>query len=442
MRRLLLIAYGFPPVSRVDSYGAAARARGLAKRGWEVHVLTVADPPTFLLDDSLVASLPPNVIVHRAWSLEPTRVLQALRSRPSGASTTKPEAGKAARSYTSLPQWLVRFFRSLFFPDEKVGWTPWAVRMGQDLHRDTPFDAIVSTGPSYSAHVVGRKLAAKTRLPWLAVLMDPIVGCYAFPPVTPLHAWLFRRFETQIANEARAVAIATRPWAEALAERNPTARRRVFVFSNGFNPADFDTPPPPPHDGFLVSYVGTFQLSIRPDVFLDAVALLRRDPAFARDIRIRFVSPLDPQTSEALAARGLDDLVERTGLLGHTAAIAKMREADVLLFVLGPEEESKGILTGKLPEYLAAGRMILGLAPEGVASEAIRRSGCGVVVAPDDVDGVAAALREMYELWLAGRPLVPDPRVVAQFDAERSFDRLDSVLSTLVSGRAWEGEDF
>ena len=143
-----------------------------------------------------------------------------------------------------------------------------------------------------------------------------------------------------------------------------------------------------------------------------------------------------------MAVRGLTDVVERTGHVDHQAAVSYMRGADVLLIVLGPEPESTGILTGKLPEYLASGRMILGLVPEGVAAEAIRQSGGGLVVAPDDVEGAVAALKRMYGLWLAGRPLTPDPEYVSRFDAQRSFDRLDSVASSLASTGSWEGEGF
>ena len=142
-------------------------------------------------------------------------------------------------------------------------------------------------------------------------------------------------------------------------------------------------------------------------------------------------------SGEALRLR---DVVERTGLVTHQAAVDQMREADVLLFILGPEPASRGILSGKLPEYLAAGKMILGLAPDGVATDVIRRSGVGVVVDPDDVEGVVAALRSMHKRWQSGEPQAPDPHLVDEFNRERTMDRLDVVLSDLQSQGAWRDD--
>ncbi len=438
MKRLLLVSYGFPPVSRVQSQGAAKLAKGLASRGWEVHALTVADPPTHLFDETLVAELPGNVITHTAYSLEPTRALQWLRRRRGSFLTGGTEVLRAApeRSYTSLPPGLVRLMRALFFPEEKVGWAPFALREARRLNQRQPFDAVVSTGPPYTAHLIAHAFARRTGTPWAAVLMDPIVGCYAFPPVTPLHAWLFRRLEAEVARDAAIITAATQPWLEALLRRNPGATDRVMLLPNGFDPADFEDEAPAKCDGFTISYVGTFQLSIRPDTFLAAVERLLADDAFARDLRIRFVGPRDPRTDAQVAARGLEDRVERTGLLPHREAIREMRSADALLFVLGPEPESAGILTGKLPEYLASGSTVLAETPAGVASELIKRAGAGPVVAPGDVEGMTQALAEVYRLWRTGALPRADAQVVAALDRTRAIERFDEALSAAASMRS------
>ncbi len=433
MKRLLLVSYGFPPVGRVQSQGAAKLAKGLADRGWEVHALTVAEPPTFLFDDTLLAELPRNVFTHAAYSLEPTRALQVLRrlrARPRQSLEGRDGPGaRPERSYTSLPTGVVRAMRALFFPEEKIGWAPFALAKARRLHRQHPFDAIISTGPPYTAHIIARRFARATCVPWVAMLMDPIVGCYAFPPATPLHAELFRRLERHVARDAAIVTAATRPWLDAFRHRNPDTAARTMLFPNGFDPSDFADDPPPKHDGFAISYVGTFQLSIRPDTFLAAIEKLLVDDEFARDVRIRFVGPRDPRTDAQVVSRGLEDRIVRTGLLGHRQAIDEMRRAHVLLFVLGPEPESAGILTGKLPEYLASGATIIAEAPDGVASELIERAKAGPVVRPGDVEGLAEALAKVYGRWRSGHLPTPDAAVVAELNRDRAVTRLDEALS-------------
>lgn len=437
MKRILLVTYGFPPVSRVQSQGAAKLARGLAELGWETHVLTVADPPTYLLDESLTATLPDTIVTHATYSLEPTRLLQGIRKamrrrrRATPGDDRPPSAATlAARSYTSLPQGAVRVLRALFFPEEKIGWAPFAVAEARRLHRQTPFDVVLSTGPPYTSHIIARRFARRAGVPWFAVLMDPIVGCYAFPPPTPVHSWLFRRLERSVAHSAAGVAIATPQWRDEFLGRNPQARERAIPFPNSFDPALFEGPSPAPHDGFVVAYVGTFQLSIRPDDLLNTVSTLLDDPEIAPDIRVRFVSPLDPDTDAAITGRHLEGRVERTGLVSHAEAVREMRGADVLVLILGSDEASRGILTGKLPEYLAAGKPILAIAPEGVATATIRRAGAGTSVAPGDIAGVERALREMHARWRSGEVTSPDPAVVAEFDRTRVIAELDAALRT------------
>jgi glycosyltransferase involved in cell wall biosynthesis len=181
-----------------------------------------------------------------------------------------------------------------------------------------------------------------------------------------------------------------------------------------------------------VSYVGTFQLAVRPDDLLAAVAILRKDPVVGADLRVRFVAPLDPQTDQAIRRYGLGDAIERTGLVGHEEAVRQMLAADVLVLVLGPGAESAGILSGKLPEYLAAGRAVLAIVPEGVAADTIRRANAGEVVAPGDVEGIAAALRRLHAAWKSGALPRPDSTVVSEFDRSRNVARLDAALRGIV----------
>jgi hypothetical protein len=61
------------------------------------------------------------------------------------------------------------------------------------------------------------------------------------------------------------------------------------------------------------------------------------------------------------------------------------------------------VLSGKVFEYLAAERPILAVVPpDGAAAGLIRETGAGVVVAPDDVDGMVAALSDLHGRWQAG----------------------------------------
>src|SRR6185295_15064833 len=85
-------------------------------------------------------------------------------------------------------------------------------------------------------------------------------------------------------------------------------------------------------------------------------------------------------------------------------ALALQRDSDALLLLI-PEADGRGrgVLSGKVFEYLAAERPILAaVPPDGAAAELIEETGAGVVAAPDDVQGLARALSELHEAWQNG----------------------------------------
>jgi glycosyltransferase involved in cell wall biosynthesis len=398
--------------------------------GWDVTVLTVKDPLGGMMDDTLLRELPDSVRVERAWSPEPTRlvaVLRRLRRRPRGSS------GEGTRGYTSLPRGAIRFVQAFFIPDEKVGWTPWAVAAARRVHAANPVDVVLATGPPFSVYGVAWRVARRLGVPWVADLRDPIVGGYFFRPHTPLHGWLMRRYERKVARRAAYVVTASEGFTTEFVTRRPEVRERVLTLTNGFDPDDFAAVARTSREGFVLSYVGTFQGTVCPDTLLDALVVLRgRGAQVVRDVRVRFVGALDPQTGEAIERRGLGDVVERVGYLPHGEAVAEMCAADVLLLVLSSEAASGDVVPGKLPEYLGAGRPVLALVPEGVAADVVRRSGAGEVVHPDDVEGAAAALERLHAQWRDGTLPVPDPAVVAEFDRSRLVERYAEILRQVI----------
>ncbi len=81
--------------------------------------------------------------------------------------------GFLGADHASVKEKFARWVRAnLFLPDARVGWVRHAVRAGKVLSESPGFDAIVSTGPPHSAHLIGQKLARLTGKPWIADLRD------------------------------------------------------------------------------------------------------------------------------------------------------------------------------------------------------------------------------------------------------------------------------
>ncbi len=427
--RLLLISYEFPPKGGPGIQRPLQIARLLDAAGWDVTVLTVKDPPTAVLDPSAEAQIPAGVRVVRAWSLEPTRVLQWLRRM-----SRRPAPPIGAGGYSGAPTGVIRFVQAFFLPDEKLGWTPWAVRAALRQHAEEPFDVILASGPPFTAYRVAWKLASRLGVPWVADVRDPIVDNYFFSPPTSVHAHYMRRFERRIARSAARVIAATPQIRDDIAARNPMPSDRVLAITNGFDPEQFQGPAPLRNRrAFTVSYVGSFLSGSPSEPFLDAVRIaIDREPSLATDLRVRVVGPAGDPLVAAVGSRGLGDVVELVGFVPHDVAVTEMRSADVLLLVLADFPHLRAVLTGKLPEYLGARRPVLALVPDGAARDVLVRTGAAAVVASGDVEAAAEALLGMYRQWKAGELPEPDPEVVAEFDRTRLVARLGSVLEAVV----------
>jgi glycosyltransferase involved in cell wall biosynthesis len=138
--------------------------------------------------------------------------------------------------------------------------------------------------------------------------------------------------------------------------------------------------------------------------------------------------------ANVLRAPDLAPVVHVAGALSRPAAIALQRRADALLLV---SSHLKSHATGKLFEYLTADRPILALAGANEAARIVGETGTGEVVAPDDVDGIVAALRRV-----AQGSLTFAPRGVERYTYASAAQQLAGEVEVAIGRRAGRiGED-
>jgi glycosyltransferase involved in cell wall biosynthesis len=149
---------------------------------------------------------------------------------------------------------------------------------------------------------------------------------------------------------------------------------------------------------FTITHAGSFFGKRSPRPFLEALA------GTDLDITARFVGDFRPADREWSEALGLGDRLELHPYTTHRRALELQRSSDALLLLI-PEAggRGRGVLSGKVFEYLAAERPILAVVPpDGAAAGLIGEIGSGVVGAPEDVAGIREALEGLYGRWQAG----------------------------------------
>lgn len=382
--------------------------RYLPDFGWEPTVVTVREDAAAYpnLDESLSAEIAPSLEVVRTGAWDP----YALYARAQGKR--KEDAvgvGFVGESQMTPVQKLARWVRAnVFLPDARVGWLPYAVRQAARLVREaeasgTPFEAIITTGPPHSTHLAGLWLKRKYGLPWVADFRDPWTGIdFAEDlPATTLARRFDAAMERRVLLEADAVPVVSEAMRRDLAAIEP--RANLVVLPNGFDPADFPSPAPKVEaNAFTILYTGNLNAARDPEALWRSLARLEAPRTMSR-LRVRLVGNIDPSVLASAEAAGVAELVETAPYVPHGEAIALMRQSAMLLLVINRVPGAEGIVTGKVFEYVASGRPVLGLGPTGGdAAEILRASEAGVLLDWDDAGGVAEFVRAQYDAWEAG----------------------------------------
>ena len=404
--RLLVVTYYFPPSGGGGVQRPLKWAKYLPAAGVEPVVLTVREGAYPHLDRAMAADVPPGVRVERTAAPDPFGAYGRLtgRSRGEAVAARTGRVGASGRPAERAARWVRA---NVFVPDARVGWVPFAVARARRLARERAVDAVLTTGPPHSAHLVGLALR-RGGLPWVADFRDPWTEIHYLGALARGAAArrLDAALERAVLGAADAVVTVSDPLREAIRAKGP--RGPVVTVRNGFDPADFGGPPVPVRpDRFEVAHVGT--LHGIPHALLDAAARLRERGGFGQG-SLRFVGSVPDGLAAAAEARGLADALVVGPAVPHAEAVRAMRRAALLLLAVEPWSYADGVLPGKTFEYLASGRPALALAPpEGEAARVLAEAGGGRTFAHGDADGVAAELARHHAAWAAGAPLAGAP---------------------------------
>ena len=413
MKRLLLVCYYFPPAAGGGVARALSFARYLPPLGWNVTVLCADAESAPLSDDSRDLRLPDGVEVVRVAM--PGMAARGRRAAIGG------RAGRSSGVYR-----MVRGAASwVWVPDSFAAWVPEAVRVGRELVERTRFNAMLTTSPPDSVHLVGLELGVK---PWVVDFRDPWIGLTYKRPPTPFHAWRQRRLRRAVLSRGDLFLATTKTSADLLRD----ASARVEILPNGWDP-DVAPPAASPraHDKLRLVYTGTLWDVPATRTFLEALAAV---PSAAGAIDVELIGPHESDERTLVERLGLTDIVHFLGQVPYEESRRRQAEADVLLLlqVHGPGYEAA--IPGKLYEYLASGRPILAFLPDGEAADLVRKMG-GWVVGPEDARGAQQTIGWLVAGQRPGGESFERRALADVYRRDRIAHRLAGLLDRASSSR-------
>jgi glycosyltransferase involved in cell wall biosynthesis len=363
MKRLLIITYYWPPNGGAGVQRWLKFTKYLPQHGWQPVVYTPSNPEVIMPDPALEGEVPAEAEIVRYPITEPYGFYKRLTGR--GKDTKVHTGFLSEEKRQGWREDLALWVRSnLFIPDARVWWVKPSVRRLKAYLKDHPVDAVVTTGPPHSLHLIGLALKRELGVHWIADWRDPWTNIDFYQQLK-LTGWAdrkHRRLEGDVLREAdRTIAVG---WTMA-AELEALGAKHVDVITNGYDPADVTTPAAAVDEAFSLVHVGSLTATRNAPGLWKALALLcAQDPVFAAKLKLRFVGAVDHTVLASIAEAGLSEKVERVGPVSHAEAMRHMQQARVLLLLLNDTANARGILTSKLFEYLSVGRPLLSIGPK------------------------------------------------------------------------------
>jgi len=360
MKKVIIIAYAFPPVGGVGVHRVTKHVKYLKNFGWEPVVLTVANPSVPIVDEALLQDIPDGVIVFRARSFEPSYAQKK--------NFAELRNGWSAQ----LKLFAKNVLSGLLLPDIQVLWWPGLIwRLISMVKNERP-NCIFVTAPPFSAFIPVVAIGAFFKVPVVADFRDE---------------WSFSRahwensakgkiaktldvfFEKYVVSKSTAITAATQSYINTLDRNYQLPSGKGTVITNGFDEDDFV------FDQHLrkicnnkisIVYSGTVWNGSSLKCFASALhELLDTDPVLQQAFQIKLFGRVVDTELSYLKSSDLEEVIQLFGYIDHSDIIREMCEADILLLVISDLPGAEKIIVAKTFEYMATGKHIFAMVPEG-----------------------------------------------------------------------------
>ena len=420
--KVLIITYYWPPAGGSGVQRWLKFVKYLQEYGIEPVVYTVDNARYLKEDKTLLDDVPRNtkVLKHSIW--EPTDLLfwKKKKSQKSGISNISQNR-------------FLSFIRGNFFiPDPKVFWVNSSVKFLQKYLNSNKVDAIISTGPPHSMHLIAQKLHKKNKLKWIADFRDPWTDLYYNKDFSEQSFAKKKNkiLEKLVLKNADCVLTVS----ESLKEQFSINARRVEVITNGYDNEIRIAEDTVLDKLFTISYIGLLPKQSNPKLFFKVLQeLCSQNEDFKNDLKLNFIGDISDDVRVEVLKNNLEKNTSFKGYVDHEKAIEFQIKAQVLLLLIPNIEKSKGILTGKLFEYLIAKRPILAIGPEdGDLAEILKETDSGILIDFSNREQLSSEILKFYHQYKKGN-LKVNSKNIGKYHRKELTKKLAFIIKSLHS---------
>ncbi len=399
MKKVLIISYYWPPSGGGGVMRWLKMSKFLPELGWQPVVYTPENPDPSVIDESLLLEIHKDIVQIKTPIWEPYDFYRKITGKKSGEKFKSGYISEASDG--NWKSKLSVFIRGNFLiPDPRKFWIKPSIKYLSTYLKAYPVDLIISTGPPHSMHIIALGLKKKFDIPWIADFRDPWTDIDFYHKLK-LTAWAdkkHRNLEKKVLTTADHVVTVSQGCA---ADIEKIGHCKVEVINNGFDPTDYDFEVPKLDETFTISHFGAFNKDRNPASLWKVLGELASvNPDFKKLLRIKLIGQTDQSVISDIEKNKLNENLIIKDHLAHKEGLIELSKSQVLLLPLNDAPNVKGILPGKMYEYMALRRPILALGPNDADyAEILRETNAGISLGFNDIEGIKKTLLEYFHFF-------------------------------------------
>lgn len=393
MIKALIITYYWPPSGGSGVQRWLKFVKYLRDFGIEPVIYTVENPEYVFNDESLTKDIPEGIEILKQPIWEPYQLAGFFSKNQKTAS-----AGFLSQNTTTIGK-IKNYIRANYFiPDARMFWIKPSVKFLKKYLYENKVDIIISTGPPHSLHLIGLKLKEQLDVKWIADFRDPWTDIDYFHhlPLTAKSREKHHQLEQKVLKNADEVIVV----GNAMRKNYLKFSKNIAVITNGYD-TEISSEKVQLDKKFSITHIGLMNADRNHPFFWKVLAELASENAsFKNDLEIKLIGKVDESVITSIQEFGLQSHLNLINYLPNNAVFKHQLSSQVLWLSINNVPAAKGIITGKVFEYLQARRPILAIAPiDGDLANIIDETGAGNTIHFDDEFTLKTALKSYYLLY-------------------------------------------
>lgn len=387
-------------------------------------VVYIPENPTYPIIDNNLKEDFKQITILKQPIKEPYRFASFLSKNKTKKISSGIVPNKRKQSF--LDKILLYIRGNFFIPDARISWVKPSVFYLENYIRENGIEAVITTGPPHSLHLIGLGLKEKLNINWIADFRDPWTNIVYHKELklSKKSEKKHKELEHEVLNKADQI-IVTSPSTKV--EFSEITKKPIEVITNGYDVEQIEKQPL--DSKFSIAHIGSFLSERNPRILWKAIKeLLKENPDFKNDFELKLIGIVSQEVLDTIKEFKLDSFVRNLGYLSHKDSVIEQRKSQVLLLIESDSEETKMILPGKLYEYMASHRPILAIANENSdIKDIVIKTNTGVFCDYSELEKAKQILLNYYNLYKENN-LKTSPVGLQYFSRKKLTEKLSELI--------------